>query len=115
MHELGLTEQILEIALRHGKEHEAERITDLYLVIGELSSVIDESVRFYWDMIAGDTLCEGAELHFERIPAELECRACGRRYGLEDGQISACPDCGSTRIKVLQGKEFQLQSINIDS
>lgn len=114
MHELALTEQILEIALRHGKEHDAERITDLFLVIGELSSVIDESVQFYWDMIARDTLCEGAQLHFERIPAELACRDCGRQYGLDRGQISTCPDCDSARIEVLEGKEFRLQSINID-
>jgi len=115
MHELGLTEQILEIALRHGEEHDAERITDLYLVIGELSSVMDESVSFYWDMIAKDTLCEGAELHFERIPAELQCRACDRRFRLDRGELSACPDCDSSQVKVLQGKEFQLQSINIES
>ena len=114
MHELGITQQILDIAVRHGREHRAERITDLYLTIGELSTVIDESVQFYWDLIAADTLCEGAQLHFERIPARLRCQQCEHEYQLENGELTPCPSCGSTAVDILQGKEFQLESINID-
>ncbi|MFN2280560.1 MAG: hydrogenase/urease maturation nickel metallochaperone HypA, partial [Anaerolineales bacterium] len=40
MHELAITEQIADIAIRHGQENQAEKITDLYLVIGELSTVV---------------------------------------------------------------------------
>ena len=46
MHELSITEQIADIAIRHGEKNAAEKITDLYLVIGELSTVIDDSVQF---------------------------------------------------------------------
>lgn len=114
MHELGITQQIVRIAEEHARQHQAEKITDLYLVIGELSSVLDESVQFYWDIVAKDTLCEGAELHFQRLPAELRCLDCGSRYQLDRGELTACPRCDSARIEVLQGKEFQLQSIDID-
>lgn len=113
MHELGITEQIIAIALKHGAQNQAEKITDLYLVIGELSSVIDESVQFYWDMLAKDTLCEGSSLHFRRLPAIFKCLDCTREYQLQDGSLSPCPACGSSRVEVLQGKEFYLESINI--
>ena len=115
MHELAITEQIAEIAIKHGEKNAAQSITDLYLVIGELSSVIDDSVQFYWDMIAEGTLAEGATLHFKRIPARLECQECGQTYSLEGNQLDGCPACESIKVKVKTGKEFRLESIEIEN
>ena len=58
MHELTVTESLLELALRHAKTNDTKRINDLYLVIGQLSSIVDDSVQFYWDIIAKNTLAE---------------------------------------------------------
>ena len=114
MHELSVTESLLEIALRHGQNAQARRITDLYLVIGRLSSILDESVQFYWDIVAKESLAEGAELHFRRTPAEFLCLDCQQYYspGEED---FACPYCGSQRVKVTAGEEFCLESIGIET
>jgi hydrogenase nickel incorporation protein HypA/HybF len=60
MHELPVTESLLEIALRHARKAGAERITRLNIVIGELSSIVDESIRFYWDIVSKDTMAEGS-------------------------------------------------------
>jgi hydrogenase nickel incorporation protein HypA/HybF len=114
MHELPITENILEIAIRHGQQADAIRITNLYLVIGQLSSIVDDSIQFYWDIISRDTICEGATLHFERIPAQLQCQDCGHSYGIKH-ELSACPNCSSVRIKVTAGEEFQLQSIEVET
>lgn len=114
MHELAITENLLALATRHGLAAGAKRVTDLYLVIGELSSVVDESVQFYWDFVSRGTLCEGARLHFERVPAELTCDDCGERYRIPDS-ISPCPRCGSSRVRVTAGDEFRLQSLGIES
>ena len=113
MHELTITEQIADIAIRHGEENAAEKITDLYLVIGELSTVIDDSVQFYWDMITEDTICAGAKLHFQRIPALFRCLECGEEYQLVDGELTPCSHCQSSKMEILQGKQFHLDSINI--
>jgi hydrogenase nickel incorporation protein HypA/HybF len=114
MHELAVTENLLEIAVRHGEAAGAKRVTDLYLRIGELSSFVDDSVQFYWDIISKGTICEGAVLHFERIPAELRCLDCGASYTLNQ-EIQPCPQCGSQRVKVLRGDELKLDSIAVDS
>ena len=113
MHELSITESLLEISLRHGQEAGATRITDLYLVIGQLSSIVDDSVQFYWDLIAKDTLAEGACLHFERIRTELLCHDCGQQYHPTRDEL-ACPACGSIRLKVIAGEEFFLKAIDIE-
>ena len=114
MHELSITENILEIAARHGQQANAVRVTDLYLVIGQLSSIVDDSVQFYWDIVSRGTICEGATLHFERIPAQLLCQDCGHSYSF-DHELSACPQCNSVRIKVTAGEEFLLQSIEVET
>ena len=64
MHELPVTESIFDIAKRYGQQANANRITDVYIVIGQLSSIVDDSVQFYWDIITRDTICDGAALHF---------------------------------------------------
>ena len=114
MHELAVTESILEIVLRHARQAEAAHVTDIYLVIGQLSSIMDDSVQFYWDIIAKDTAAEGARLHFERLPAEFLCLDCGKSYAPGE-EILACPQCQSVRVKVVAGEEFQLDSIDIET
>jgi|GEM_PF-5568018 len=52
MHELSVTESVLEIACRHAGKAQAKRVTDIYLVIGRLSSIVDDSVQFYWNLIS---------------------------------------------------------------
>lgn len=114
MHELPIAQSILEIALRHAESANAVRITDLYLVIGELSSVIDDSIQFHWEILSQGTLAEGSRLHFERIPAKLTCLDCSSDYMLEDKTLTPCPQCGSFQVKVIEGEEFRLDSIEIE-
>ncbi len=114
MHELAITEQILNLALRHATEANAHQVTDLHLQIGALSTIIDDSVQFYWDIISRDSLCEGAVLHFHTVPAQLHCQDCDQAYTL-DHELTACPQCGGIKVKILSGQEFQLTSIDIET
>ena len=113
MHELAVTEQIKEIALRHAQAAGAERVTDLYLVIGDLSSIVDDSVQFYWDFVSEGTAAAGACLHFRRIPAEMACQACGHQYSPDEALL--CPRCESGRVRVVAGDEFFLEAIEVDA
>lgn len=114
MHELSITQNILRIASDYATKASAQRVTDLYLVIGQLSSIVDDSVQFYWDIISKGTLCEGATLHFQRIAARLRCQQCGTEYGLEQ-ELTTCPTCHSVRVQVIQGEEFLLESIEVEA
>ncbi len=113
MHELPVTQAVLEIALRRAQAAGAERITDIHLVMGELSTNVDESVQFYWDILAKGTPAEGAKLHFRRIPAELQCLSCLAKYH-PTGEELACPECGSAGARILAGEEFSLEAIDVD-
>jgi hydrogenase nickel incorporation protein HypA/HybF len=113
MHELSVTENVLEIAQRHAVQAQAGRVTAVYLVIGQLSSIVDDSVQMYWDIVSENSLCAGAKLHFERIPAELECQQCGHCYTIAR-ELSNCPLCESFSVKVLRGREFYVAAIDVE-
>jgi hydrogenase nickel incorporation protein HypA/HybF len=51
MHELAITQSILDISLRHAQKVEAKRIVVINLVVGKFSSIVDDSVQFYWDAV----------------------------------------------------------------
>lgn len=113
MHELGVTQSLLEIATRHAEQAGATRITRLSLVVGELASIVDDSVQFYWDLIAAGTLAEGAMLEFRRVPATLRCADCAHEFPLSHDRY-VCLRCESSRITVAGGEEFYLESIDVD-
>ena len=113
MHELAVTESILDIVCRHAKRAEARRIMSIHLVIGELSSIVDDSVQFYFDYLSQGTLAAGAQLVFERLRVTLRCEACGHEWqpGTADW---TCPECGLARARIVAGREFYVDSIEVE-
>jgi len=113
VHELSVTESILEIALRSAVGSDAIRVTRINITIGDLSSFVDDSIRFYWDLISQGTLCEGASLQLMRIPAQLVCLDCGASYTMA-GELIPCPSCLSSRVNIAGGNGFRVDSIDVD-
>jgi hydrogenase nickel incorporation protein HypA/HybF len=112
MHELAVAEDILHIAIEEGQAHQAVRVSDIYMTIGGLSSIIDDSVQFYWDHISKDTLCEGARLHFNRPPAVFKCNKCQQEFEITE-DLLPCPACKSFDLAILSGTEMQVDNIEI--
>lgn len=114
MHELAVTESILAITLKHAEQAAASRVTDIHLVIGQLSSIVDDSVQFYWDMISENTIAQGARLHFNRVAARMKCLNCGQEFEMEQ-RLNPCPACQSYSLQVIAGEEFFLESIEVEN
>ena len=112
MHELPITQNILEICLQYAEQARAEHITDIYVVIGQLSSFVDEAIQMYWDIISTETIAVGAKLHFRRIPAEIRCRHCRATYAIHTPDF-ICPDCGSVQGEIITGNELFVESIDV--
>jgi hydrogenase nickel incorporation protein HypA/HybF len=113
MHELGITESILQIALEHAEKAGAKQVRRIHLVVGELSSIADESVQFYFDFFSKDTAAEGAQLVFQKLAARFRCPSCGQEFGSQDGDWT-CPRCQAPGHKILAGREFYMESIEVE-
>jgi hydrogenase nickel incorporation protein HypA/HybF len=114
MHELSVTENLLSIATEHARKAGAARVTSLRIVMGQLSTFIDDSVQFYWDIISQGTLCEGAKLVFERVPATVLCLDCNESYA-PGADLTLCPRCSGGNVRVTGGTEFRLDSIDVET
>ena len=112
MHELAVTESILKIVLDSAQKNRAASVTDITLTVGSLSSIVDDSVQFYWNHISQGTICKNAKLHFNRVMATLQCLDCGATYSLIE-ELTPCPSCGSINVVIQSGEEFQVDHIEI--
>jgi len=113
MHELGITENILSIVLSHGEEEGAGRITKVTLKFGEMTQIVDESIRFHFDILSKDTIAEDAELVIERIPIKVRCHKCGEIKEASDYDF-ICPSCGNICIEFVNGKEMFVDAIETE-
>lgn len=113
MHEMSVTQSILDIAIKHAQQAGALRIRQINLIIGEMSGIVDDSVQFYFDFLSKDTMAEGAKLAFDRRPAVYRCHECETTYGPQ-GLDWTCPACGALAFEVLSGREFRVESIEVD-
>jgi hydrogenase nickel incorporation protein HypA/HybF len=108
MHELAIAEGILDIAVT---ETGGRRIVAIDVVVGELSSVSEEAVRFGFEELSKGTTAEDAALTFTRIQALLRCRECSREFRLEDR--GACPECGKRNSDTVSGRECYVASVEV--
>jgi len=122
MHEMSITQAMLDLALEYAK---GQRISDIYLQVGRMSFIVPESVEFYFEYLSQDTVAEGARLHFEAVPLEMTCLDCGRQADLSEWvdeqprvimvqALARGCQCGSKNLRVTGGTGFNMISIEVD-
>ena len=114
MHELPVTQGILEIALDASERNGARRITSIQLVIGDLSSIVDDSVQFYFSQLSRGTLAENAALQFRRVPANVHCLDCGEACAARAPLPYECSYCGGTKLRLDGSRDFYIESIEVE-
>jgi len=114
MHELAATRNLLQIALDAAARVGATRVLGIDVVIGELTSMMDDSVQFYFDALSRDTAAAGARLNFRREPALATCGACGQQAPVRPPLSPACGTCGAHALTVSGGQAFYVESIEVD-
>jgi len=111
MHELPVVLDIVGVINKEASERGFEKVTQIDLVIGELSSIIGESVQMYFEIVAENSVCAGAKLTFEHRPAMLKCNLCNKEFPHE--KSFNCPVCGGDSVLVKDtGREFYIRAFD---
>ena len=114
MHELSVTQSILDIAVKHAQRANATRILSINVVVGDLTGFVPDSIQFYFDFMSRDTLAAGATLNIERVPARVQCRECGAEYHPPDTRLWSCPECNALGGEIIAGREFSVASLEVE-
>ncbi len=113
MHEMGITESILENIFSHAEEHGAKRVNKVILEFGEMTQVVPDSILFYFELLGKDTIIEGAEVDIKMIPARAKCTNCGEEFEVRD-LIFVCPKCSGFATDIISGREMNIKSIEVE-
>jgi hydrogenase nickel incorporation protein HypA/HybF len=110
MHEFSIAAAVVDTAVRHAA---GRRVTVVRVRFGRLRQVVPDSLAFAFGIVTRETVCEGARLEQEIVPARLRCPACETQWEIELPAFR-CPDCQGADVEVLSGEELEVESIEVE-
>lgn len=110
MHELSIAGAIVEIATGAAG---GRRVRKVEVKVGYLRQVVVASLAFSFELVARDTLAEGAELAIEQVPARVRCDVCASETELDRFPLR-CGGCGSLTVDVIGGQELEVEWVELD-
>jgi hydrogenase nickel incorporation protein HypA/HybF len=111
MHELALSEQIVQSALRACGEP-SSRMTAVAVEVGALSSVSPSALEFCLRTVLDSYGLQRAEAQISFVPARVRCR-CGHEYETED-MFAPCPRCGEFMREIIEGDDVVVLHIEVE-
>jgi hydrogenase nickel incorporation protein HypA/HybF len=115
VHELGITQGILDRAREAAVENGAKRVTEVHVVMTPAADFTEDSIRMYYTMLTeDDDLFRGAALRVEHRPISAVCLDCRDEFSVRTPEL-ACAQCGSFNVRVdPEAPMIQLTDVVID-
>ncbi len=113
MHELGVAESALELALAQARKAGATRVLRIVIRVGALSGVDPEALQFAFSAILPGTPAEGAALEIDPVAAVAYCPACQKDFSPDTAHFFECPTCGQLCATIRQGRELDLVRLEL--
>lgn len=113
MHEMSIAVSIVDIVCSKAKEENAKKINSIQLEIGELSGIMIDALEFGFEAATKNTLADGAMLRIDKIQGKALCKNCDKHFYIKN-EYTPCPSCNDFNIELLEGKELNIKSFNIN-
>ena len=115
MHELGITQGIIDRARETAVASGARKVAGLHIVMTAAADFTQDSIEMYFEMLTSeDDFLKGAALHFEHKPVAATCLSCSDEFSTDAPQ-PICPQCGSLLVQLdPEAPMVQLTDIDID-
>ncbi len=112
MHEMSLAEGALQLIEEAARRDQFNKVSTVWLEIGQLSGVEPEALAFCFDAVARGSVAEGARLEIIATPGQGWCTACAKTVPMTE-VFSACPSCGNYPLQVTGGTEMQVKELEV--
>ncbi|MEM2094281.1 MAG: hydrogenase maturation nickel metallochaperone HypA [Candidatus Bathyarchaeia archaeon] len=121
MHEFSVASQIVRSVLEEAEKRESKKVISVHLIIGDLTLLQPEQVRFSYKILVKGTVMEGSKLLIRRRKGRVRCDKCGYdgAINLKDDPVYhvsfptlSCPRCGYP-VRIVEGKECLIKSVKL--
>ena len=117
MHELPLTKNILDTALRYAQKTNSQKVAAIVLRLGALRDIKKEWIQHYFNYISKGTIAEGAEILIIPDPIVCHCQDCNKDFEIDRddyaGEDILCPNCSTPNYTLISGTKFQIEGIEV--
>src|ERR1035441_10118540 len=114
MHELSIVSSVVESVIESLEAYPGAQVKEVRLRVGALASVVEDSLQFCYQIATEDTPLAGSKLVVNILPVVMHCEPCGADVEIASLQSFRCPRCGELVADLKQGRELEIDSIEID-
>ena len=114
MHELSIIASIVDTVTESVAAYKGARVVEVRLRVGALASVVEDSLQFCFGIATEGTALAGSRLVVKTVPVVMHCAGCDADVELEGVQSFRCPRCGEPCFDLRQGRELEVEAIEID-
>ena len=109
---MTICESLLGIVLAQAEQHNAKRVLEVNIEVGELRAIVPDYLRYYFDLMKQSTLAEGAVLKVSSVPGRAQC-PCGASF-VPKPEGALCPDCGGQEGRIVAGLELRVKTMSVE-
>ncbi|ADD69176.1 hydrogenase expression/synthesis HypA [Denitrovibrio acetiphilus DSM 12809] len=114
MHEASIAASLIEIVKETAANHQAKKVTKVFVQIGRLAGIEIDSLQFAYDAIKEDhNIIKDSEIIIEDVRITGKCQKCGV-IDTYDEMFFKCSKCGSYEVELLTGEELKITEIEVD-
>ena len=121
MHEVSVVSDIVSAILKELENYNVERVEEVVLVVGDMTSLGDEQLEFAYEIVTKETKLEGSKLIIEHEKIRVKCKECDYEgevrmlesdYGEHTRPILSCPKCNG-KVRVIAGQTCKVRNLKI--
>ncbi len=112
MHELSIAMSMMDIVEENARAKGARKVIKVTVVVGKLSGVTGDALKFCFESLTEGTVAENAELSIEEPSATAYCATCDNDVEMERYDFF-CPGCGDVLVPQ-GGRELYVKELEIE-
>lgn len=113
MHEYSIVQALINQCEALAVTNKASAITKIVVKIGQYSGIEPHLLETAFETFKERTICERAQFVMNVQPLVVHCTDCQKESVLDQPHY-ICPVCQSIDIRVIDGEEMMLMSLEMD-
>jgi hydrogenase nickel incorporation protein HypA/HybF len=114
VHELSIVSSIVDAVTETLGAYPGAKVKEVRLRVGALASIVEDSLQFCYGIATEGTPLDGSVLVVKILPVKMHCDKCAEDVEIASLQSFRCPRCDEPVTDMLQGRELEIDSIEID-